>query len=256
MKTMKKTMLFLMAVACISVASAQIEVGVQGGYFTQKASNSENKQYNSATNWLAGIQVGYKIKKCLYVGVSASYLSNATENMKDFDSLFHPAAPFPNNMNPVIDHKQRYTRTGWEVCPTVEYEFVRFGNMHFSLQLQGTIRSLGSTTFKESYTTLLTPNPLELVDEEPKDDHRTSFMWGVSLKPTLSYEFTPHISLEVILDFLSIGYISITETVDPKQEGVEPSKDYNSTFYAGANTFTEVLQWESPLLKIGMKYTF
>lgn len=242
--------------ACLSVANAQFVVGVQGGYFTQKASNSENKQYKSETNWLAGAQVGYIIASRLYVGVSGGYLSNSTESLKDYDSIFHEGAPFPNNNIPIVDHKQTYTRTGWEVNPMLKYEFVRFGNMHFNILLQGTIRSMGSTTYKRSYITLLYPNPLEMKADDPKDDKITSFSWGVSLKPTLVYEFSPHMSIEVMLDFLSVGYIDVTETQSFDEPGYNNTESYNRTFYAGANTFTETLRWESPLLKIGFNYTF
>ena len=47
---MKKIVLFLAALACFSAASAQFVLGVQGGYYTHKASNSENKEYTSETN--------------------------------------------------------------------------------------------------------------------------------------------------------------------------------------------------------------
>ncbi len=253
---MKKIVLFLAALACFSAASAQFVLGVQGGYYTHKASNSENKEYTSETNWLAGGQLGYMVTPRLYVGVSGGYVSTATESLTDHDSLFYKDAPFPDNKIPVINLKQTYTRTGWEVCPIVKYEFVRFGNMHFNVMLQGTFRSMGSTIYKRSFTTLLFPNPLELRDEDPEDDHITYFSWGVSLKPTVVYEFTPHMSLEVMLDFLSIGYIDVTETQGFEAEGFDDVKSYNRTFYAGANTLTETLRWESPLLKVGFNYTF
>ncbi len=98
----------------------------------------------------------------------------------------------------------------------------------------------------------------------PYDDSVRNFSWSVSLRPTLTYEFSEHLSAELSLDFLSVGYIVDKEYRDADRPGhyhmVDGEKVQDvlttSTMYAGLNTLMETLRWESPMLRLGFNWTF
>lgn len=250
---MKKTLLIFAAMTCLSAANAQFVLGLQGGYYSQKATNSTNDDYTNVAKWLGGAQLGYMITPRLYFGVSGNYHNSSSEYLKTLDTFFYEQVGLWIN---VKDHKYRTERAGWSVSPMLKYEVVRFGNMHFNLLLQGTVSSMGVTKYTESFITPSFPNPDEYRDVDPWDDHLTTFSWGVSLRPTLVYEFSTHISAELSLDFLSVGYVNETDTYDLGVAGFEPVKSTTATLYAGLNSLTQPLEWEAPLVKLGFNLTF
>lgn len=282
---MKKIALFFAAVAFVSVANAQFVVGVQGGYYQQNTSNGEymltfhdnrttTTEYTTSTvNWLGGLQLGYQITPKLYAGVAGEYLKFSTESniLRDsiLPSLYGPSySQYGGMWMPVDNHRNTTERSGWSVSPVVRYEFLKYGNMHFNLMLQGTVRSLGYTTSHEYFNKPFDNN--ELLDRDPVIDSISNFTWGVSLRPTLVYEFSKHLSAELSLDFLSVGYIHDVvnhdgneyvyqatdyEHVNPPTV-IAPHKETTSTIYAGLNTLMETLKWESPMLRLGFNYKF
>ena len=251
---MKKVVLLLVAVAFATVSQAQFVVGVQGGYYWQKNSSSISSAPATKTSYMVGaLQVGYKVTPTLYVGVMGGYVNSVFDTVRPTDTYFYPLVGM--NIN-VTDHKLNKMREGWVVAPQVKWEFLRFGNMHFNLLLQGQLRMLGANKYTESYITTTYPNPNEYLVVEPYDDHTKDLTWGVSLRPTLIYEFSEHLSAELMLDFLSIGYIHETQTYDPEISGIDPVDQTTSVFYAGLNSFTDVLRWENTLLKLGFNWTF
>ena len=103
------------------------------------------------------------------------------------------------------------------------------------------------------------------------EDSVRSFSWGISLRPTLTYEFSTHLSAELSLDFLSVGYIDHKEIDDHmvwkydndyELEYLDGDIVYTTTtrrvrtLYAGLNTLMETLRWESPMLRLGFNWTF
>ncbi len=250
---MKKLALLLTALLCLSAAQAQFVLGLQGGYYSQKETNSLNDDYTNVASWLGGAQLGYQITPRIYVGVAGNYHNNSTEWFKDIDTFFYEQVGLWINAH---DHKRTTSRSGWSVSPMVKYEVVRFGQMHFNLLLQGTIRSMGVTKYTESYVTPTFPNPGEYRDVNPWDDATTLFSWGVSLRPTIVYEFSTHISAELSLDLLSIGYVNSTITYTPAEAALDPIKSTTATLYAGLNSLTQPLEWEPALVKLGFNYTF
>jgi hypothetical protein len=195
----------------------------------------------------------YKVMPNLYVGVMGGYVNSVFDTVVATDRYFYDGM-----YRDVTDHNKHKLREGWTVAPQVKWEFLRFGNMHFNLLLQGQLRMLGANKYTESYITTgaQAMNPNEYLEVEPYDDHITDLTWGVSLRPTLIYEFSEHLSAELMLALLSIGYVSETETYDPKVDGIDPIKQTNAVFYAGLNSFTDVLRWENTLLKLGFNWTF
>ena len=185
--------------------------------------------------------------------IDGNYHNNSTEWFKDIDTFFYEQVGLWINAH---DHKRTTSRGGWSVSPMVKYEVVRFGQMHFNLLLQGTIRSMGVTKYTESYVTPTFPNPGEYRDVNPWDDATTLFSWGVSLRPTIVYEFSTHISAELSLDLLSIGYVNSTTTYTPAEAALDPIKSTTATLYAGLNALTQPLEWEPALVKLGFNYTF
>ncbi len=285
---MKKIAVFLVAVAFATVANAQIVVGLQGGFYQQGFVNdmfdtvynqgvtqlapgrmTSTELTSSTTSWLAGVQIGYQITPKLYAGVMGGYLSYSSERNLLRDSILvdtRAHSDYVGMWMPVDNHRYTWERTGWQVSPMVRYEFVRYGNMHFNLLLQGTVQSMGYTTLRESYSKPFDGGELE--DFDPILDSISNFTWGVSLRPTLVYEFSRHLSAELSLDFLSVGYVCDTRNFDGSAETeyivssiahthvTPPHKEVTRTLYAGLNTFMQTLSWESPMLRLGFNWKF
>ncbi|MBR1799055.1 MAG: hypothetical protein IJ789_05025 [Bacteroidales bacterium] len=255
---MKKILMLVVAVVSMLVAQAQVVVGLQGGYYTENKTNTFNADYDKTTSWLGGLQLGYQITPKLYVGVMGSYISNTTDFRYEHDSIhidLRAHSAFVDMWKTVDDHQFLSTRTGWTVAPIVRYEVVRYGNMHLNILLQGDITSLGYTTVTERYVKPFEHNELE--DFDAIQDSIGYFSWGVSLRPTLTYEFSKHLSAELSLDVLSVGYVS--EDIKYDNGGVrtsEPYKDHISRMYAGLNMMRQALKWENPMLRLGFNYTF
>jgi hypothetical protein len=250
---MKKIVLLMVAVAFGYAANAQFVIGAQGGYYTQTHTTSLNTDKQTSSYVVGALQVGYKVLPNLYVGVMGGYINCSFDTLWADMKYFYPITG--NNID-TRDYKKNHLREGFVVAPQVKWEFLRFGNMHFNLLLQGTLRMLGANKYKESFITTTYPNPNEYLEPDPYDDHISDLTWGVSLRPTLIYEFSQHLSAELSLDLLSIGYINETETYDPNIKGFDPVDRTTSVFYAGLNSFTDVLRWENTLLKLGFNWTF
>ena len=288
---MKKITLLVVAVALAVAANAQVVVGLQGGFYQQQTFNpqfdtiypggvaiigrmSTTERSWQTQTWLAGAQLGYQITPKLYAGVSGSYISSSAETSYLRDSVLvdeHAAnSTYVGMWMPVDNHRYANSRTGWQVAPIVRYEVAKYGNMHLNLMLQGSVRSMGYTTYRQYYNKPFDNN--EIVDFDAVIDSISDFSWGVSLRPTLTYEFSKHLSAELSLDFLSVGYISNTRHYDAPTPHtyittgtagseehtlvVEPHDVTETTLYAGLNTLMEMLRWENPMLRLGFNYTF
>lgn len=258
-----KKILFLIAATSLAMgANAQFVLGLQGGYHAEKNSNNINGDYTAASTWLAGGQLGYLVTPKLYLGVSGAFTSENSKRFKEYSTVTYNLTPIN-----VTDSTLTIDRTGWTVSPMVRYELLAYGNMHFNLLLSGTISQRGYQNIKNSYivgpgTTVLRPGEYMEVPD-PYYDSISTFTWGVSLRPTLTYEFSEHLNAELTLDLLSIGYISQTTTddatlratTDTDGNTVQPAKT-TTTLYAGLNSLRELLSWESPMLRLGFNYVF
>ena len=251
---MKKIAVLLAAMAIMVGASAQVVVGLQGGYFQTNSVNSWNDDYLKSNTWLGGLQVGYMITPKLYVGVMGGYMSLTNDTLRSVidDTVMEGMTRI------ITNHRFLRVQSGWTVAPQVKYELFKYGNMHFNLLLQGNIRSLGYTNTTESYNSWR--NNHEYIEMDPVDDSISYFSWGVSLRPTLTYEFSKHLNAELSLDFLSVGYISEKTKYESQSHMVDgtevPDVRTKTTLYAGLNTLMETLRWESPMLRLGFNYTF
>lgn len=283
---MKRIVLILTALVLGAAAQAQVVLGLQGGYFQQNSidparfvrfgdTHNENTYLDTVVlsakhvNLLGGLQVGYMVTPKLYVGIMAGYISQSADTAmtRDFlrvDQRAHSA--YTGMWETVNDHRFQNTRSGWTLAPQVKYEFARYGNMHFHLLLQGDIFSLGYSTVTESYRKPFENNN-ELEEFDPVLDSISFFSWGVSLRPTLTYEFSQHLSAELSLDFLSVGYVNektryegTTNILGSNGQTVElaiaPHDVTTKTLYAGLNTLMRSFQWESPLLRLGFNWKF
>lgn len=282
----------LVAVMFMTSASAQLVIGLQGGYHQQTFNNpllpqsfhiddgiavpydsvSTSVYDSKSTTWLAGLQVGYMITPKLYVGVwggvmQVSGFENYSGDYILIDQRAHSA--FIGMTLPVVDHQFETSRMGWTVAPQVKYEIVRYGNMHFNLLLQASYTSLGYTKIIERYTKTFERNEVE--DFDQADDATRNRTIDISLRPTLIYEFSEHLSAELSLDFLSIGFVRDERIYDdftfvdvpssivneyPLGQIIDPHTDLTQTFYAGLNTFMQTLSWESPMLRLGFNWKF
>ena len=135
---MKKIAFLLAAVAFMTAANAQVVVGIHGGYHWQKNSQSFNTDnYIQADNWLGGLQVGYMVTPKLYVGVSGNY-----QNFTADTFYLHSDIMFEGMPRTVDNRMLNMKQSGWTVSPQVKWEFLKYGNMHFHLLLQGGFGSL------------------------------------------------------------------------------------------------------------------
>ena len=263
---MKKIAFLLAAVAFMAAANAQVVVGIQGGYHWQKNTQSyDTENYSQAVNWLGGLQVGYMVTPKLYVGIAGNYQNFSTDTF-----YLHNDIVFEGMPRTVDNRLLLMNQTAWTVAPQVKWEFLKYGNMHFHLLLQGNVTSTSYSTFKESFNTPFRNNG-EYLEMPVRSDSLSSFSWGISLRPTLTYEFSRHLSAELSLDFLSVGYIDHTATDDHMRphydnDGALEYLDGDivmmntthrvRTLYAGLNTLMETLRWESPMLRLGFNWTF
>ena len=250
---MKKTAILIAAVLCFTAVQAQFVLGLQGGYHWQKSTTSLTDDYVSSTHYVGGLQLGYMVTPRLYVGVTGGYMDASQDTLLGIDRIHYENVGMDID---VTDHYTRSSRTGWYVAPQVKYEFLRFGNMHFNLLLQGQLRMMGPVNFRETFYAVNYPNAGEYHEKDPRNDFTTFLGWGVSLRPSLIYEISTHINMELMLDLLSIGFASETDTYDPKIAGLDPISTNRSYLYAGLNSFTDVLRWENSLLKLGFNFTF
>lgn len=263
---MKKVLFLFAAVAVMTAANAQLVVGVQGGYHYQKLTQSYNTEnYSLSTQWLGGLQVGYMVTPRLYVGVSGSYQNFCTDTF-----YLHSDINFEGMVRTVDNRMLDWTQSGWTVAPQVKWEFLKYGNMHFNLLLQGNVTSMDYRVLKESFNTPFR-NAGEYLEYDAVGDSISTWAWGVSLRPTIIYEFSRHLSAELSLDFLSVGYVDHRTTDDhmvPSYDNdyvleyIDGDPLYTNrihkvqTLYAGLNTLMETLRWESPMLRLGFNYKF
>lgn len=263
---MKKIAFLLAAVAFMTAANAQVVVGIQGGYHWQKNTQSyDTENYTVGGNWLGGLQLGYMVTPRLYVGVAGNY-----QNFTADTFYLHSNIMFEGMPRMVDNRLLKMHQTGWTVAPQVKWEFLKYGNMHFHLLLQGNVTTTSYRTLDESFNTPFRNNG-EYLEMPQASDSTSTFSWGVSLRPTLTYEFSHHLSAELSLDFLSVGYIDHKTTDDHLRphydnDGALEYVDGNinmqnttyrvRTLYAGLNTLMETLRWESPMLRLGFNWKF
>ena len=263
---MKKIAFLVAAVAVMGITNAQVVVGIQGGYHWQKLTQSyDTENYTQTNNWLGGLQVGYNITPRLYVGVAGNYQSFTADTFYLHSDIMFEGMPRVADNRQLTSH-----RTCWTVAPQLKWEFLKYGNMHFHLLLEGNVTSAGYSAYDESFNTPFRNNG-EYMEYATVMDSVKTFSWGVSLRPTLTYEFSRHLSAELSLDFLSVGYIDHTATDDHlvlkydnehDLEYLDGSPVYTNTvhktrtLYAGLNTLMETLRWESPMLRLGFNWTF
>ena len=244
---MKKIALFVAALALMTAMQAQVIVGLQGGYFQQNSTASFNDDYAKASHWLGGVRVGYEVIPNLEIYVGGSLLGENTAALTAIDSINFMGQP---NVK-ITDHKFTTARSGWMVSPEVQYTFLKYGNMSFAISLGANIRSLGYTTHTESFYTVSWPNPNEYQEPDPYEEQVKDFSIDVSLRPSLSYEFSRHLSAELLLDFLSVGYVDAKRTDDATGDSWK-----TTTLYAGINTLDNAFDWEAPVFHLAFNWKF
>lgn len=257
---MKKLALLFVAVCFMTAANAQLVVGLQGGYYQQKNTNTVNTDFRFESNYLGGLRLGYMITPKLFVGVSGGIVSSNGEQVIASDSAMHTAGG-NTQFYPVRDHRFTSAQNGWNAAAQVRYELLKYGNMHFHLLLQGSYSNLGYTNHTESFYWVTYPNANEYHEPvNPYADSVAHTAWNISLRPTLTYEFSKHLSAELSLDFLSVGYVNEATKHEGEHVVVDGTAvtpvETTTTLYAGLNTLMETLRWESPMLRLGFNWTF
>ena len=253
---MKKIALFIAAAAFMAAAQAQVVVSLQGGYYQQNSTTTLNDDYSTSSMWFGGLRVGYNITQKLSIHVAGTFIGQNSENFIALDSINYLGQP---NVK-ITDHKFNAERSGWEVTPELEYEFLKYGNMHFGISLYGTMRQMGYTTHMESFRTVSWPNageyheafePYDQDAVEPYVEQVKDISLFVGVRPSISYEFSKHFSAELTLDFLSLGY-AVDKTTNVEEDWTTKT----TAFYAGFNTVGTGYEWETPAFRLGFNWTF
>lgn len=252
---MKKLIAVAAAIILGFGLQAQIVLGLQGGYHTQKTTAPDDNlsllDYSRSNAWHGGLQVGYMVTPKLYVGVQGGLAGTSATSYDQLDSIL-----FEGMMRPIENHEFNKSRSGWSVAPVVRYELIHYGNMHFNIMLSAQFAKMGYTTTHELYNTPFRNNG-ELRDIDAVEDSISDFSLNISLRPTLTYEFSQHLSAELSLDFFSIGYAATRRSFDNRLDSDQkPFQHKTTALYAGLNTFMQTFDWESPLLRLGFNYTF
>ena len=271
----------------LSAAQSQVVVGVQGG-FMQSGSHNDLYRIDVPTlgtttvfdekgqDIVAGVQLLYQFTPWLRVGVTGGYSSWSTTSIRESDYIYideRAHSSFRGMTMPVQDHTFISAQSGWYAGGVVKCQFVHYGNMHFNVVLEGIYSQRGYSSVTERYTKTAaftkedgTTERGQLEDFTPVDDgvRRTSI--DISLRPSLEYEFSQHLSAELSLDILSVGYAmgttyydSYTKVYDGAGNRValiDPHEVKDNTFYAGLNTLTRSLPWEGAALRLGFNWRF
>ncbi len=252
---MKKIFTIIAAVCIGFAAQSQIVTGIQGGYGSFKNSNTRNADFTTQSTILGGATLGYMITPKLMFAVSFSYNRVNDVDLTETDSIYREGMK-----HEVTNHQYKGNRSGWTLTPQVRYEVLRYGNMKFNLKLEGSYGKIGKSSTFESYNSWR--NNHELINDPEIIGNNTVTMLDINLRPTLSYEFSEHLSAELSLDILSIGYSKITTTYDAVLAAdnstviTDSYSDIVSGIYGGINTFNEVLPWENGMIRLGMYYKF
>ncbi len=208
---MKKVFLFL-AVVCLSVAaSAQFTIGLTGSFsfpkVTQPTDGSDRQIEATSTSFSVMPKFGYKINDVFSVGVGLGY-SAYTVNDKRYDNSYG-----------IVNDCDKTSI--YSAVPYFRYNFVSYGSLALFLEAQASV-NFGNKVGDEVYENGSTPD----ITDYTKAD---IMGYGIKVVPGISYEVTDHISLDVYMNFVALGYNSITTTTT-RQVGVDLDKSIERTY--------------------------
>ena len=216
---MKKVFMTLLAVAVMGIANAQLFVGGDLSFSTSTMNSSStiggqtqtDKGYPKLTNWLIAPKIGFQTGKLsfgLAFGIGGQKYVQKNENA-----------------TPVTTFTDKYT--GFGAIPFFRYNVVEAGNLALFCELQVPIFS-GKNKVK-----------MEGGSDAFERDGGKCTMLGASIVPGLSYNFTDHLSIDVYIDILRLGFYMDKYTYEgTTDEGVAYKDTYKyTTFEVGAQTY-------------------
>lgn len=286
---MKKILLTLALFALATMAHAQFVVSAQlGGSFTQGSSASETVfngaspitgndttiitnvgyEYNKPLSLTAGVKLGYQTGTMQF-GLAASFSYYRLSGNQTADDYI------ANNPNTeAIDHRPVDTlygifsqyRTGFSFAPYVRYELIQLGDIAFFAELNA------------YYTRANYSHHHDFLDWTRREMHYTidtafsipesSVSLGAKITPGLSWQISPHCSLDLYFDIISFSFdhtvlfrrTVIDEydyTTTPRVLGRRTTIDVTATsnqlgFAISGSTLLPERNW----VRVGFNYTF
>ena len=223
---MKKVFLTLVAIATMGVANAQLFVGGNVGISSTSGTNEvtaagiTNTTYKPKTiGWEITPKIGFQMDK---LAIGAIFGVNGEKRVNKIDA----------------DNSTTISYFGWEVAPFVRYNAFEFGNFALFAELQlginggkdkGKIVTAGATT---------------------EADGAKYFGLGVQVVPGLSYNLSDHLSFDMYVNLLRLGWYmdKATDTPDPT-DATSKDVDKDTGFIVGVYSLPSAFT-------IGFNYKF
>ncbi len=208
---MKKVFMTLAAVAAFSFANAQFFVGGSLGFSsgsgTESLTVTETLGSSSTTTttdaktpsyseFLFAPKVGYYLNDKLAVGLELGF-TTYSETEYDYPEIYNKAE--------LTENIFKGTENLFGVAPFVRYHFAQWNN--FSLFGELTV-GLAFGSSKEVAT---------IDGKEEEMEGPSSFGFGVTIMPGISYKVNDHIQLEATLDVFGLNYMYSKSTLNEEE---------------------------------------
>ena len=255
---MKKVFLTLVAVATMGVANAQLFVGGNLGFGMNSGSYKSTETYAGETKtlesdapktieWVVGPKIGFQADR-LSFGVAFSIGGQKWNALNPSESDLEDAYYwfYGDLAKELGDREFTMKKTSWGVTPFVRYNAIEAGNFALFCELQIPINGI-KTKVKSVYETTNGKETEEF--DGPK-----TFSWGVEIVPGLSYNLNDHISFDVYLDLIRLGFTQTKVTLE--EEGTSDGVSYKDTYEKKYNDFHVGVYSLPALVTVGFNYKF
>ena len=207
----------LLAVAVMGIANAQLFVGGDLSFststmqtkITQNNETQTSKAYPKLTNWMIAPKIGFQTGRLSFgaaFGIGGQKIS-----LKD------------ETETPVYKYTENYT--GFGAIPFMRYNVVEAGNLALFLEMQIPIFSGKAKEKMENGA-----------DNSYERDGMKCTQIGAAIVPGLSYNFTDHLSIDVYIDIMRLGFYMDKYSYESQDQSFKYSAKY-TRFEVGAQTY-------------------
>lgn len=278
--TKMKKVLLTLAVTCFAfAASAQIVVGGQIGFSTDNGNvNSHTVLSGSGvpgadydrtwdrpadpyTSFTFMPKIGYNLNEKMQVGAQLGF---TLTNQTIYNAVHGLAYTYTY---PEAEDWEKISTFEFSIAPYFRYNVAEFGKFTFFCEAQFYFTLTAKPTYTYHATKIedaVTGFTYDAVDTTFKGNtSRTSF--GINITPGLNYKFTDHVSMDIYIDLLGLGfYHSHTNNfIDNNPNNVNgtytDTEEYNTTsnyFHFTANANAQTVREHLSLFRIGFNYVF
>ena len=274
---MKKVLLTL-AVTCFAfAASAQIVVGGQIGFNTNNGNlNSHtvlsgtgvpgadydrtwDRPANPYTSFTFMPKIGYNLNEKMQVGAQLGFTYTTTTIYNAVYGLSY------SYTYPEAEDWEKISTFDFSIAPYFRYNVAEMGKFTFFCEAQFYFGITSKPTYTDHATKLeVLGLTYDAVDTTYKGNTSiTSF--GISVTPGLNYKFTDHVSMDIYIDLLGLGFnhrhINTFDDNNPNNVygTYTDTEEYNTTsndFYFNANFNAQTVREHLSLFRLGFNYVF